>query len=87
MINKDDTLRAFKEKFSKMTYEEQEAYLKKMGLTFEKKRKTQQTPCQLMPEQNFFTVTVTPKQSVLRQVPSRIGIRQRKPHRKKVVTP
>ncbi len=37
MIDKNKALSAFKEKFSKMTYEEQEAYLKKMGLTFKKK--------------------------------------------------
>ena len=36
MIDKKEVLEAFKEKFSKMTYEEREAYLKKMGLAFQK---------------------------------------------------
>lgn len=34
MINPDEAIQAFKEKFSKMSYDEREQYLKKMGFSF-----------------------------------------------------
>lgn len=37
MINREEAVRAFKEKFSQMTCEEREAYLKNMGLEFNDK--------------------------------------------------
>lgn len=34
MVNRDKIIRAFKENFDKMTYQEREAYLNKMGFSF-----------------------------------------------------
>ena len=81
MIDKKEVLEAFKEKFSKMTYEEQEAYLKKMGLAFQKKENKQKSSSRFISLDNS-VITSYPKKGALRRVTTRTAMGVTKPHHK-----
>lgn len=49
MINPDKAVQAFKEKFSKMSYEEREQYLKEKGFSFG--NESERSELALIPEQ------------------------------------
>ncbi len=42
MINPNEAIKAFEEKFNNMSYEEREKYLNRMGFSFESRRATSQ---------------------------------------------
>lgn len=44
MVDRNEVVKAFKEKFSKMSPVEREVYLKKMGFSFEEETPTRKTP-------------------------------------------
>lgn len=44
MVDRNEVVKAFKEKFSKMSPVEREVYLKKMGFSFEEETSTRKTP-------------------------------------------
>lgn len=68
MIEPNKAVQAFKEKFGKMSYDEREQYLKKMGFSFGDKSAKRKSPIMLHTYRGTATKQNVPTQAMIQQM-------------------